>query len=397
MVTNKHKKLQLFSLRSKVKPVKIPKDAIDDGNVRKVPELCSGNKLLIIQDETPWILVRLGYDNSTHKSRKDVLQIGNGKAQNKVICSYNNANSNPSAWYTEIEERENIIKNVNFIRTNESTAITNFLEVRYKCHIRIENVNILTPQTGEIDSGDSVFFIEDCADLSMNNIIINGTYSEKRKTGYGIRLMNVYDTKICRLYAKCKWGVFGNYNINKVRLKKCDLNRFDVHSYGTDIKCEGCKFHGLYNQFSSIFGTILFENCKFEDEVPFLQESSFNAFTPFDLIWRNCEFELTKRKNYLVTLFGVPEVINYRPELSAKCLPNIELSNCRIVIPNKVNKWYLIETRGGKYKGDFDYISKIKLGRVKINGNVNAEFNISDEPLQTSKQIKKIVDFRYAK
>lgn len=396
VVTNDYKYFWLYSIKSKTTKIELSKSDLDKGNFRKIPELSTGEKLLIIQDDNPWILVRLGYKNSTPKIRKDVLLLKNGKAQNKTIAVYNNAYSSPSVTYADINTERITVKNLNFIRSEESSEKTNLIDIRNTAHIQIENITITTPQ-GKLNYSDAAFVIEDCADLTMNDITINGTYSDKGKDGYGIRLLNVYDTKINRLYAKCKWGVFGNYNVNKAILCDCDINRFDVHSYGRDFTFKRCRFTDFYNQFASVYGTITFSNCYFENQIPFLQESTFNAFTPFELMFSNCTFKLDKKHNYIVTLYGVPEVINERPELSCKSLPNITLLNCEIHIPEDVQRWYLIESRGVKYKGTFDYVKRFKMKGVKVIGNAGAEFAISDEPLNTTNQVKMKTNLKYAR
>jgi len=395
IVTNHYKYFWLYSCRSKTVGIDVTKREIDKGYFKNIDALKKGEKLLIIKDENPWILVRLGYKNSTPKFRKDVMLIRNGKAKNKTICPYNNYYSNPSVNYADVGDEEIVIKNLNFIRSKESSEKTNLLEIRNTAHIRINNITITTPQN-DLNYSDAAFVIEDCADLTMNDITINGTYSDYGKDGYGIRLLNVYDTKINRLTAKCKWGVFGNYYVNKAQLENCSINRFDVHSYGRDFTFKRCRFTDFYNQFASVYGTITFNDCYFENQIPFLQESTFNAFTPFDLLFSNCTFKLDKKHNYIVTLYGVPEIVNERAELSSKCLPNITLANCEVYIPEDVQRWYLIESRGVKYKGTFDYVKRIKMKGVKVIGNTEAEFAVSDEPLKTTKQVKMKTNLKYA-
>lgn len=392
-MTNHYKYFWLYSFRSKTVGIDVTKKEIDKGCFKNIEALKKGEKLLIIKDENPWILVRLGYKNSTPKFRKDVMLIRNGKAQNKTICPYNNDYSNPSVTYADVSDEEIVIKNLNFIRSKESSEKTNLLEIRNTAHIRINNITITTPKN-ELNYSDAAFVIEDCADLTMNDITINGTYSDKNKDGYGIRLLNVYDTKINGLYAKCKWGVFGNYNVNKAILCDCDINRFDVHSYGRDFMFNRCNFSDCYNQFASVYGNITFNECVFENQIPFLQESTFNAFTPFELMFKSCVFYLDKKHNYIITLYGVPEVINERHELGKKCLPNIVVNNCDVHIPDEVTKWYLIQTRGVKYKENFDYIRRIILNGIKLYGNDKVEFDISDEPLSTEKRVRKKINFK---
>ncbi len=169
------------------------------------------------------------------------------------------------------------------------------------------------------------------------------------------------------MFARAKWGVFGTYCLQDVILKDCDINRFDIHCYGKNIKAEGCRFTGMYNQFSSVYGYIAFDNCVFTDFTPVLIESSFNAYTPFELSFKRCKFNFNKQHNYVLTLFGVPQQENERPELKQKSLPNITMKNCKIRTTDEIEKWYLIWTGGDNWKGRFGHIRSIKITGLKCD------------------------------
>ena len=100
--------------------------------------------------------------------------------------------------------------------------------------------------------------IVNCVALRLKNVTISGTYSFERKVGYGVYLNNVNGLIVENMFARSKWGIFGTHNLQNVRLEKCDINRFDIHTYGRDVKAVDCKFSSLYNQFSSVYGTIVF-------------------------------------------------------------------------------------------------------------------------------------------
>lgn len=394
IVRNNYKHFVLFYLISKVKEVEIDSVSIDSGNFQFCPSLRSGKKMLIIRDENPWITERIGYEQECIRYRQDILLLTNGKATNKVVQPYNNKFSKPSAFYCEVPSYESIIQNIHFVRSSSSSFITHLFNLRNQCGVKIKNINVETPQ-GKITSGDGCMIIENCANVYLDDICINGTYSDTFKTGYGMRLLNVYNVIINKMQTHCKWGVFGNYDVNKVILRDCDINRFDVHNYGKDIRFKRCKFSNCYNQFSSVYGDVSFEKCTFENQTPFLQESTFNAFTPFNLRFLSCDFYLNKRRNYIITLYGVPEKINERPELSRKSLPNIIMKDCEVTLDDNVDNWYLIETRGVKYKDNFDYIANITLRKVRVSGNASAKFSVSTEELRTTNQVKKTIDIRY--
>ena len=231
----------------------------------------------------------------------------------------------------------------------------------------------------------------------MNDICVNGTYSRTDKFGYGVGMVNIYRLTIKKMYARCNWGVFGSQSINNVVLKDCDINRFDIHCYGRDVKAVKCKFSNLYNQFSSVFGSISFEKCEFTNFIPFLIESSYNAYTPFDVKWKDCTFNLDDKHNYIMTLFGVPEQYNERPELRRKCLPNISITNCKVKLADNMNKWYLIHTGGVKYMDTFDYISEISLKGVKVYNSKGKDFELSTEKLKYSNSVNTEIKLKCVK
>ena len=117
-------------------------------------------------------------------------------------------------------------------------------------------------------------------------------------------------------------------------------------------------------------------------------ESSFNAYTPFELVWQNCTFHLTKQKNYLITLFGVPQPYNDRPELRRKCLPNITLKNCTVYLDDDVEKWQVVRTQGVAYKDSFDYITDVNINNVRVISKNEKPFEMYSEDLKTTKPVK---------
>lgn len=388
VIDNHTKHFRLYSMQGTSEVIEIVNNkTIDSGDYSSNEMLSRGLKVVFLQDETPWINTRLGYNSSEVYKRKDIIVVKNGKAMNKPIMPYDNANSKPKVWYSSFTANKKVIKNMEFIRTASSTFITSPLALRFMYNVEISNITVETPKESSIESGDACFIIEDCARITMNNIKIDGTYSTPKLTGYGIRLLNVYDIRINKLSAHGGWGIFGNYNVNQVTLKDCDVNRFDVHYYGKDIKSVNCIYRDLYNQFASVYGDVIFKNCEFINTIPVLMESSFNAFTPFNLIWKNCTFHLTKNKNYLITLFGVPEPYNERPELRRKCLPNITIKKCKIYLDDDVEKWQVVRTQGVAYKDSFDYITDVTINNVKVMSNEEKPFEMYSEELRTTRRV----------
>lgn len=393
-VTNNQKMMFLYSLKKKMETIKIAPKDIDKGEFSSYSEINNGTYLVVIEDEKYWS-DRLNYEN-LEAYRKDVMLIKKGKTKCRPVLSYNSSSTKCMTKYCQVDNSKKVIKNLKFIRTPQSTNKTFLLSIENEYKIVLSNISIITPDNDK-EYADFAIHIQNCVDLSLNDISIYGTYSLPRKVGYGVYLNNIYNLKVNRMYARSNWGVFGTHNLQKVILKDCDINRFDIHCYGRDVKAVRCKFSNLYNQFSSVFGTISFEKCEFTNFIPFLIESSYNAYTPFDVKWKDCTFNLDDKHNYIMTLFGVPEQYNERPELRRKCLPNISITNCKVKLADNMNKWYLIHTGGVKYKDTFDYISEITLKGVKVYNNKGKDFELSTEKLKYTNPVKTDIKLKCVK
>lgn len=383
IVKNQVKDCYLYTMTAPLAEVNVGSVEIDQGDFKNNKVLSTGTFLLIVEDCEPWC-ARRGYNSKV--IRKEAMVINSGISTNLPILSYSSEISKPMGLYRPIDSRKKVIKNLNFIRTNSSIYNTNCLKIENQYNISISNIKITTPDDNN-KYGDKAIHVENCVGVNLNDIHINGTYSQKQQYGYGISLMNIYDLKVNRMFARSKWGVFGTHCINNVLLKDCDINRFDIHCYGKDVKAIGCSFSHLYNQFSSVYGTIVFEKCTFEDFWPVLIESSYNAYTPFNLKWKNCTFYLDAKHNFLMTLFGVPKEYNNRPELHRKSLPNITIRNCKVILDNAVNEWYLVQTGGVKYTDSFDGICEITVRGLKVENEGSRVFKLFSEEVKATNPV----------
>ena len=390
VVKNTKKSLPLFTLSDRLVPLDtIYGEDIDRGEYTGYDNLRKGLYLLVVTDQNPWISNRKGYDYGT--IRRDAFVVSNGRTCMRPISSYKTQATKPKAYYCPVDKKKKIIKNLTFIRAAGSTEITKLFVIQNQYNLVVSNVTIKTPDDGKL-YGDAAIQLGNCVKVELNDITVNGTYSQRDKFGYGLSLGNVSNLTIKRMYAKSKWGVFGNNNIKDVVLKDCDINRFDIHCYGRDVKAIRCEFSEQYNQFSSFFGTLEYDKCSFTNFVPVLMESSFNAYTPFDIIWKNCTFCVGKRNNYLITLFGVPEAKNERLELRRKCLPNVYIKKCSVYLSEDVEQWYLIETGGLYCQDSFDYVSNIILKNIKVYNSANKSFGLFSEDVKTTNPLKTVVN-----
>lgn len=373
IVTNKQKNFFLFSLSDKLKPVKVLGEEIDKHDFGCNPILKEGKALLVISDKTPWVEKRIGYDYGA--TRKDIMLLEDGKSVDGPIMSYCSTASNPECGYCEVGMGKKVIKDIAFVRDGNSTKKTYLVKVENQYNVELSKVSLKTPDGSGLYA-DKAIEIVNCVDVTLDDVTINGTYSLPKQYGYGVSMDNINNLQVKDMYARANWGVFGNNNIHKARLQNCDINRFDIHCYGKDVHFESCNFVGFYNQFSSIYGEVVFNNCTFTEFTPVLIEGTYNALTAFDIVFENCTINLDKNHTSIFTIYGFSKQENPRPELKQKCLPNISLRDCEINVAEDVNKWYFYNTNNiGDYKGRFSYISKVSIeGDSKYLRNKNMSF-----------------------
>lgn len=328
-VTNHTKDFFLFSYQNVATEISVSSYAVDKRSFGDYSSLNNGKKLLIVEDKNPWVNNRTGY--SYGHVRKDILLLENGRAQNKTIMPYDNSNSSVSCKYYDIDRIPYIqLSNLSLVRTADCTYKTFLCNILGVNDVVIKNVSIMTPPNDMVS--DLVFYINDCTNVSFEDVTINGTYSRTDYSGYGICMDNIWNFKAKNLNCNANWGIFGNNNINTAALQNCDINRFDVHCYGKDITFTNCTFRAFYNQFSSIYGKIEFYNCKFIDFTPVLFEPSYNAYVKFNLRFKDCEVYSSNNHNHLIYAVGLNgESTTERKELSRQEYPNLYIDGLKIV------------------------------------------------------------------
>lgn len=383
-VLNNSKDFFLFTMSSPAKKVVIPPISIDKGDFSNIAEIRRGNYIVSVSDDNPWVVNRIGYNHG--HVRKDVFLVRDGKGSNLPVMPYNNENSRPQCVYSETDLSEKVLKNLKFNRLPGSTQKTYLFQISRQNNVIVENITITTPSSADL-TADRVISAQDCTNLTFKDISVDGTYSLSNKYGYAFLLNNIWNYKAIKVKAVGNWGVYGDNNINKATLENCNLNRFDIHCYGRDIKAVGCRFSSLYNQFSSVYGIISFEDCIFTNFTPVLIESAYNAYTPFDLLFKNCTFNLDNRHISIMTLRNVPKEPNIRPELFMKNLPNISLQDCVINVANGVKNWYIINSANTDTSMEFGHIKEIKMKHIVVNSE-SAKMSVFSKAVNTSNKLK---------
>lgn len=385
-VTNNAGNRFLFEIDNETSSIVLTKKQFSKEGLSRVKKLKKGLHILIIEDRSPWIKQRRGYQYGV--SRKDIILIDDGVASNQPIQPYTDSYSNPQFQIAEVSSSAKIIKGLTLNRTRISKCMTYLCKVSNTNNITFQDITINTPKETSL-TGDRIFTVQNCTNVFFDNVVINGTYSSKVKFGYGICLDNVWNSHFSRLKTTSEWGVFGNNNINYSVIEDSDINRFDIHCYGCDVYAINTTFRDLYNQFSSLYGTLSYKNCIFLDFVPVLFETSYSSYTFFNLEIKDCFLKVDKGRPYLIQA-GNPSLLdeNARWELKNASWPNLTIENLIIELPKGQKGWTLFNVNGNNPKPIYG-INSIVIKGSEIHGTKGGEVLLfSNRRIKTKNVIK---------
>lgn len=384
VVSNDTKDIYLFELRQTLHAIEVDKECLDTYDFSENDMLMEGKKALVVTDQIPWVEKREGF--SYGATRQDILYFENGSCQNRTILDYNSFPSSPEFGFFKVPDRIEV-KNINIQRVRNARYKTNCFHFINQGNIYLNNINIKTPESDL--TADRAIHFENCVNVTIENTNVDGTYSKTKEHGYAFKLNNVWNSRFIKLVAHGDWGVFGTDNMNTVFLESCDINRFDIHYYGRDITCIDCTFSDFYNQFSSVYGEISFRECTFTDCSPVRTGNSWNAYTAYQLYFKGCKFNISKEKNHIIRIGSLNRKVNSRPELKAKCWPNVFIENCIINSPIGVKKIYLFDVVVAKTGGmDVDYIDRISINGLQVNSvEKDVELFVVNHKVKTKKEV----------
>ncbi len=365
IVNNIHKDLTLFEYSNVLYPIEIDKNISVDSVYSSIKEFENKKILLVITDRNNWINERVGY--RYNHIRKDLVVVENSIACNQTIQPYNNQYSDPTYSYCDITNDTIRFANLVFQRTDKSTRKTFCLKIQNANNIMLNNISITTPPSELY--GDAALTFNNCANIKLSDVTINGTYSKKDKYGYGISMNNVYNCIFDNLFGDGKWGIFGTNNVNTAHLNNCNLNRFDIHCYGKDVFCSNTLFHTLYNQFSSFYGILKYDKCMFNKFIPVTIDGSFSAYTSFNVIFKDCRLEIDPHRPFLFNMSYSRFLIDsVRPELKKLSWPNLFIENMDIISNSNIDKLYIYHT----YDNGIVKLDKMPIIEIQ---NLNFEFD----------------------
>ena len=365
-VTNHSAHGALFSRIATSHPVSFDKSLIDSLDFRSVPELATGHHLLVLEDLTPWT-ERRGYGYQQY--RRDILVINNGIAENAPVTSWNTDSTRLKAYYYDFDpDRPTFVQNLTLHRVKGSTFRTYCLALVGLNGLYVTDIHVTTPRSRMI--ADGVFSVSNCAHLRFSRDTVEGTYSgygTSRNYGYAFSMNNLYYSEFEMIKAHGNWGVFGTNNLSETFLYSCDIDRFDIHCYGRNVLLADCTLRGRQTLFSSTYGSVIFNACRFIDYTPVRVRSSYNAYTPFDIVIKDCTFELSRRYHSIVQIDLLDTADNPRPELRPKCWPNLKVDNLTVVAPATIRTMNIFNPQGTakELRREFDYISSVQIQGLK--------------------------------
>ena len=280
---------------------------------------------------------------------------------------YNNPQSMPVCTYRTLYSHHIRVKNLTLIRNSSSSQVTKCFCLENIDNVRISNITVKTKENPYKLYGDGIFIFNNCTNLDIKNVKIEGTYSLTDKYGYGINMDNVWNCSFSNLYGHAVWGIFGNNNVNVAKLYDCNINRMDVHCYGRDISCYRCIFKDYYNQYSSVYGTILYDHCYFENFLPYLNGGTYNAYVPVTVYMKDCNWIVTKKNNCIVDMRypydkqNINEKAIMRQELAIRHVPLVKTKNLHVIFRDGETTYKILKER------DYDSIQKANIDTIILS------------------------------
>lgn len=357
-VRNNAKRCFLFSLEKVFSRVAVSGAQIDAADYSSVPALSSGLHLLRIQDDVHWVNDREGFDHPA--DRADVVLVRDGVGSNGPVASYDTPATRINAEYCVADEVQKTVCNVTLVRDAASTQNVNLLSVRGINNLYLSNIRIETP-SGTGIYGDTAIDIRHCTNVTCEDMTFDGLYCEAHESGYGLSINNTWNAVFRRIHSHNLWAAFGCNNMQDSFLEDSDVERFDIHCYGRNITIRNSTLTGKGLPCSSIFGTVLCENVTFNDCFAYSMRTEYNAFTPFDIVLKNCEF-IAVSQHGLVNMGLFNATINQRPELAKKNLPNLEIDGLTVRLVAGASTFSLFRISDiPQYPDPLGHISSIKV------------------------------------
>lgn len=386
--------------------IHITKSDIDTGNFRHISELAHGKKLLQVKDLKEWTVRTDPGTEPTRFYREDIFLIEDGIATNTPIAPYNTPTTAVKYQYCDVTDDQPVVmENLTFLRDPNVQKAFGLFSIAWQNDVTFRNIHIgfYKDCATIVAAQDYAFNIYHCTNVTFENITIDQTFSKPRNSGYAFYMQALYNVTFRNCTAFGNWGVIGSFDLNRVYLENCRLNRFDIHCYGKDVKCTDCTFENTltyvndqgalvdnpnrYNQFSSFYGTLHFQNCTFNNFYPVLLEPSYHTYTGFDLVMENCT--MTPNPASAIVLAGFLESGGCRrTEFHKTCWPNIHIIETKMegfMSDKPLHLFYLNESPVDPQAMTIGYISEVSIATTDASFSnfrfCNYDGLITDNPI----------------
>ena len=395
VVTNNTSDLFLFRYTLPTYPVTVDDTlslcrAIDSGNFRRIPMLAEGDWLLHIVDSTPWVDRRRGHQYGHY--REDIMLVRDGISHDTTAMPYNAGGSRPSLWARRLDSIDMTpftFTNITLMRDQSSTNATYLLQLENLSQATLRNIVIVTPRINVLAGDDAIIYIYNSTNVVIDSLTIWGTYSRTNHSGYGLLLGNLRNTRIRRLKSLTDWGVFGTNNMNDTYIEYSDFNRFDIHCYGRNVTIDHCLQRNGFNQFSSVYGTIAFHDCTFDNFTPVLIEDTYNAYTPFLLTIDSCRWWPTAKRHAIFDGGHIDSPLNSREELQVPALPDILISDLEINTSRRIRQVELLKLKGSERRAHVHGgLDRVTLHGITLHGNPNTKIILSNKRVELLTQTR---------
>lgn len=393
VVSNNAKDLFLFQRTPRAYPIHVDDTmalcaAIDSGDFRSIPKLCEGDWLLHIIDSTPWVDRRRDHDYGHY--REDIITIHDGISHDAPAMPYSDGSSRPSLFARALDSTDSepfTFGNITLLRDGASTRATYLIQLENLPQATLSKIVVVTPHSKLLAANDAVIYIYNSTNINIDTLYIWGTYSRTNHSGYGLLLGNLRNTRIRGLKSLTDWGVFGTNNLTDTYIEYSEFNRFDIHCYGRNVTFDHCLQRNGFNQFSSVYGTISFRACTFDNFTPVLIEDTYNAYTPFLLAIDSCRWWPTHRRNMIFNGGFIDSPLNSREELQVPSLPDIVIDGLEINTTRSIKQVELIHLKGSERRAHAHRgLTDVSMRRVDMCGNPDTKIIICNKRVNLLKE-----------
>ena len=395
VVTNNTHNLFLFQRTPQSYPIPVDDTpalcaAIDSGDFSGIPQLSEGDWLVRIVDSTPWVDRRRDHDYGHY--REDIITIHDGFSHDKPTMPYSTGGSRPSLFGRTLDSTDIVpftFGNITLIRDGASTRATYLIQLENLPQAILRKIVVVTPHSNHLVANDAVLYIYNSVNVSIDTLSIWGTYSRTYHSGYGILMGNLRNTRIRGLKSLTDWGVFGTNNMNDTYIEYSDFNRFDIHCYGRNVTIDHCLQRNGFNQFSSVYGTIAFHDCTFDNFTPVLIEDTYNAYTPFLLTIDSCRWWPTAKRHAIFDGGHIDSPLNSREELQVPALPDILISDLEINTSRRIRQVELLKLKGSERRAHVHGgLDRVTLHGITLHGNPNTKIILSNKRVELLTQTR---------